>query len=76
MSESHLAHLFRHEVGLPVLEYIHRHRICRGCVLLLRTEMSILEIAVEVGYQSLSFFNRTFRRVVGESPREYRSRGR
>ena len=74
MSESHLAHLFRHEMGVSVLEHIHRQRIRRACVLLLRTQMSVLEISLETGYGSLSFFNRTFRRIVGEPPRAYRTR--
>lgn len=44
-------------------------------MLLKRTSLGVLEIALSVGYNNLSHFNRYFRRLVGMSPREYRVRG-
>jgi AraC-like DNA-binding protein len=40
---------------------------------LLNPNLRISEIAFEVGFQSLSQFNRSFRRVAGVSPKEYRN---
>jgi AraC-like DNA-binding protein len=41
---------------------------------LLETERSIIDIALSCGFPTISFFNRTFRRVLGCTPTSYRSR--
>jgi AraC-like DNA-binding protein len=71
-SATHLSRVFRREVGMPLFEYINRTRIRKACVLLRRTDLSITRIAVDVGYNNVSFFNRYFRRIMRSSPREYR----
>jgi AraC-like DNA-binding protein len=40
---------------------------------LARADLRVSEIAFAVGFQSLSQFNRTFKRLAGKSPREYRA---
>lgn len=72
---SYFSRLFHRRAGVPLVEYINGLRIRRSCVLLKRTSLGVLEIALSVGYNNLSHFNRYFRRLVGMSPREYRSRG-
>jgi AraC-like DNA-binding protein len=72
---SYFSRLFHRQAGVPLVEYINGVRIRRSCVLLKRTSLGVLEIALSVGYNNLSHFNRYFRRVVGMSPREYRARG-
>jgi AraC-like DNA-binding protein len=42
--------------------------------MLLETERSILDISLEVGYDTVSYFNRRFRQVKGMTPREFRER--
>jgi len=51
-----------------------RVRIERAKLLLHNKNLRVSEIAYEVGFQSLTHFNRTFRKLVGSSPTEYRSR--
>ena len=65
---------FKQLAGCPLFEYINRQRVRRACVLLKSSSSSILQIADQVGYNNLSFFNRYFLRIMGCSPREYRSR--
>jgi AraC-like DNA-binding protein len=72
---SYFSRLFHRHAGVPLVEYINGIRIRRSCVLLKRTSLAVLEIALSVGYNNLSHFNRYFRRIVGMSPREYRARG-
>ncbi len=55
-----------------MVESINRARIQKGCQLLKRSQATIVEIAMAVGYNNLSHFNRYFRRIVGMSPRDYR----
>jgi len=71
-SPSYFSRLFRSEVGMPLFEHINRTRIRKACVLLRKPELSVTRIAFDVGYNSVSFFNRYFRRVMNVSPREYR----
>ena len=71
-SSSHFSRVFSRRVGVPVSEYINRLRIREACLLLKRDDRSITEIAFEVGYNNVSFFNRYFRRVMNMTPREYR----
>ncbi|MCX7030500.1 MAG: AraC family transcriptional regulator [Spirochaetes bacterium] len=72
---SYFSRLFHRQAGVPLVEYINGVRIRRSCVLLKRTSLGVLEIALTVGYNNLSHFNRYFRKLVGMSPREYRAQG-
>jgi AraC-like DNA-binding protein len=71
---SYFSRMFHRQAGVPLVEYINGVRIRRSCLLLKRTGLGVLEIALSVGYNNLSHFNRYFRRLVGMSPREYRTR--
>ena len=72
VNPSYLSRLFREKTGVPLFEYINRIRVQKACVLLKRSDLPILEIALSVGYNNLSFFNRYFRKVMGVPPTEYR----
>ncbi len=66
--------MFKKATGLHFTEYLSRVRIEKAKNLLLNPNLRISEIAYEVGFQSLTHFNRVFRRMVGESPTEFRSK--
>jgi AraC-like DNA-binding protein len=71
-SPAYFSRMFSREVGVPPFEYINRVRVRHACSLLRSTQRSITEIAFEVGYNNVSFFNRYFRRIMQRTPREYR----
>jgi AraC-like DNA-binding protein len=73
LSESHFCRIFRESIGLTLTDYINRRRIQWAKQELLKPETRISEIAFLVGYQSLSQFNRSFARVTGRSPTQYRA---
>jgi AraC-like DNA-binding protein/ligand-binding sensor protein len=75
LSESHFCRLFKDSAGLTLTDYVNRCRIDWAKRELLKPEARISEIAFLIGYQSLSQFNRSFVRIVGSSPTQYR-RGR
>jgi AraC-like DNA-binding protein len=75
MNPSYFSRRFHDECGMSVVECINAARIRKSCLLLKRTEASVLEIAFAVGYNNLSHFNRYFRRLMGMSPRDYRKPG-
>lgn len=73
-SPAYLSRLFHAEIGQPPFVYINRVRIRHACTMLRRSDSSVTEIAYDVGYNNVSFFNRYFRKVMDCSPREYRRR--
>ena len=74
LSPHHFSRLFRSATGLTLTDYINRSRIESARQLLLKADARVSEIAFEVGYQSLSQFNRSFLRITGRSPLAYRRR--
>jgi len=64
---------FKEKAGCPLFEFINRQRVARACALLKSSDLSIIDIAEAVGYNNLSFFNRYFLRIMGLSPRAYRT---
>jgi len=74
MSPYYLSHLFRKEMGASFLEYLTSVRISIAKSLLKQTNMSIMDICLEVGYQDPSHFAKVFRKKEGIHPNEYRKR--
>lgn len=72
MSAFYFCKVFKGGTGLTLTHYIARARIERTRQLLLNPNTRISEAAYEAGFQSLSQFNRVFRRIAGESPSAYR----
>ncbi len=65
--------LFKKATGINFTDYLSRVRIEQARNLLLNPNLRVSEIAYEVGFQSLTHFNRVFKKVIGQSPTEYRS---
>jgi AraC family transcriptional regulator len=74
LSQWHFMRCFKSSHGLSAHEFVTQRRLARAQALLMRSELSITDVALEVG-MSHSHFSRTFLRRCGVSPREYR-RGR
>lgn len=72
MSVAHFSHVFHKETGVPFTSYVQSRRIDEAKRLLAETDKTITEICFECGFNSLTHFNRVFRRGEGCSPRQYR----
>jgi AraC family transcriptional regulator len=72
LSPYYFAHIFKKQTGFAPLDYVINTRIERTKVLLLRTGLSISEIADEVGYASSGSLINLFTKRVGISPYQYR----
>ena len=72
VSEAHFIRTFRATFGETPHRYLQRRRVERAMFLLRETDRSILDICLDVGFNSLGTFGRTFARIVGESPSAYR----
>lgn len=64
--------MFKKATGLNFTEYLSRVRVEKAKNLLLNPNLRVSEIAFEVGFQSLTHFNRVFKKIAGESPSEFR----
>ena len=65
--------MFKRTTGLNFTQYVSRVRVEKARNLLLNPNLRISEIAYEVGFQSLTHFNRVFKKITGQSPTDYRS---
>lgn len=72
MSAFYFCKIFKGATSLTFTDYIARARVEKTKQLLLNPHTRVSEAAYEAGFQSLSQFNRVFRRIVGESPSTYR----
>jgi AraC-like DNA-binding protein len=68
----YLCKMFKKATGINFTDYLSRVRTERAKNLLLNQNLRISEIAYEVGFQSLTHFNRVFKRILGQSPTDYR----
>jgi AraC-like DNA-binding protein/ligand-binding sensor protein len=74
VSTFHFCRRFKQTTGLTFVQYLNRTRIEKAKILLHDNSLRISEIAYDIGFQTLAHFNRIFRKLVGCSPTEYRSR--
>jgi len=74
VSPFYFCKLFKSTTSMTFTEFVNRQRIERAKRRLLDPSERITEIAYDIGYQSLSQFNRSFHRIVGESPTQFRKR--
>lgn len=72
ISPTHLSEKFKQVTGINFVDYVARTRFTRACELLRNGSLRVSDIAFAAGFQSLSQFNRVFKRLAGQSPRTYR----
>lgn len=71
-SLQYISRRFKQETGFTALEYLQNIRLEKSCELLLGSSRTVQEIAQEVGYEDVKYFNQLFRRKMQMSPGEYR----
>jgi two-component system response regulator YesN len=74
LNPAYTSRLFRKETGLSLSEYILQERMKKAAQLLQETDLTVSQIASELGYGNFSYFSRMFKRVHGLTPVEYRNR--
>jgi len=74
LSKEAFCRFFKERTGKTFTEFLLQVRIHQACQLLQESEWSISQIAYQTGFQNLSYFNRAFKKIQGETPKEFRSR--
>lgn len=72
MSPFYFCKVFKMTTGFTLTDYIARARVEKVKQILLNPHTRVSEAAYEAGFQSLSQFNRVFRRIAGQAPSDYR----
>ena len=75
VSDAHFIRTFRATFGETPHRYLQRRRVERAMFMLRETARNITDICLDVGFNSLGTFSRTFTEVVGMTPTDYRARG-
>lgn len=76
LSEKYISWYFQEHFYISFMQYVAHLRMTKAKDLLLTTEQSITEIAFSCGYPSVNFFIRSFKKVHGMTPLQYRKRGK
>ena len=71
-NSSYLGKLFTQKIGMNFTAYLDRVRIDASLELLKEGTLKVYEIAEKVGYSNVDYFHTKFKKVMGESPAEYR----
>ena len=72
LSPTHFRRLFHEQIGTTPLDFLHQVRVAASCALLSTSDGSIASIASQVGYASLSCYNRHFLQNMGATPSDWR----
>ncbi|MDO4562360.1 MAG: AraC family transcriptional regulator [Clostridia bacterium] len=72
ISKEHLCRSFKKETGVTLSEYINAVRIQNACNMLCRREFSVTDIGFACGFNSAMYFCKTFKKIIGKTPKEFR----
>ena len=72
LSRNYFCKLFKEVTDMTVMEYAQKIRMEEACRLLRETGRKVIDIASDVGYRDIKFFNQVFKRITGITPSEYR----
>lgn len=74
LSPTYFCRLFKEYTGITLSEYIQKLKIEEACHLLRHTDDKIIEIAAQIGYKDLKYFNQLFKKRMGLTPSDYRKK--
>lgn len=72
MSGKYLSRYFKEHFSITFIQYVQHLRLVYAKELLLGTDLSVLEVALQAGFSSVNYFNRVFKEVYQTSPLQYK----
>jgi len=72
LSAPHFSAMFKRRTGFAPINYFLRLKIQHACQLLATTPMQIKEISDAIGCEDAFYFSRLFKKIIGQSPRDFR----
>ena len=74
LSSSYFSSLFKTVTGTTFIEYLNNLRVQKALTLLTETNLRVLDICYEVGFNNVSHFNKVFRQYMGVNPQYFRGK--
>ncbi len=74
LNPSYFSAIFKKETGIGFSDYVNKVRVDESKRLLSDTRISILDIALDVGFESQSYFTKVFKKFTGMTPKQYREK--
>lgn len=74
LSEGQFCRVFKEVIGMTPIAYVNRYRILKSCELLVNTNLRIAHISSDVGFNNVSYYNRSFLEHLECTPTQYRKR--
>lgn len=72
LSESSLSKQFKQQVGCGIVAYRNHLRVYMAALMLLQSTRPVSQVAEKIGFWDVKYFSRVFRKIMGESPAQYR----
>ena len=72
LSETPFRRIFHRDMNMTPVEYVNLSRVQAACDLMRKGDSQMKDVAMKVGYQTMSTFNRNFRRIIGTSPYQWK----
>jgi len=76
LNRSYLGKIFKNELKTSPQDFLIRYRVSKACELMKTTNNNIGDICSMIGYPNLFTFSRAFKKITGESPREWRAKNK
>jgi len=72
MSPTYLSRVFKRETGTSLVDFLNRIRIEKSKEMLTNNDVRLIDVALQCGFESQSYFNRVFKQSTGMTPQQYR----
>lgn len=72
---NYLSYTFKEYMHVGIAAYLRQKRLHKACELLVSSDMLIKDVALSVGFEDALYFERCFRKYIGQTPTEYRGQG-
>ncbi|MGB3063839.1 helix-turn-helix domain-containing protein [Sphingobacterium thalpophilum] len=74
LSKDHLIRLFKKQMNTTPVKYINQKKIEKAQLMMLADDCSIQQLSFALGFEHITYFNRLFKKIAGETPTNYRRR--
>ena len=72
MAPASVCRFFKASTGLTIFEYLNKIKIDYSCKLLLNSDLNVVDISYDCGFNNLSHFNKQFKKFIRKTPTEFR----
>lgn len=72
MAPASVCRFFKSSTGMTIFEYLNKIKIDYSCRLLLNTDLNVVDISYDCGFNNLSHFNKQFKKFINKTPTQYR----